>query len=51
VLGGEVVLLPQRMQALGIFDDLRGASLRGIRRIAGAEVAGRSRSKVSIRFI
>lgn len=42
VLGGEVALLPRRMQALGLFEALRNASLSGIRRAAGPDVAERA---------
>lgn len=42
VLGGEVILLSKRMQALDLFDPLREASLRGIGRACGPEVAARA---------
>jgi nitrite reductase/ring-hydroxylating ferredoxin subunit len=45
VLAGEVVLLSHQMRALGLFDQLRAASLRGIGRVAGPEVAERAASE------
>lgn len=41
LLAGDVVVLRGCMQALGLFDSLRGASLEGIRRAAGDQVADR----------
>ncbi|MGH0028590.1 MAG: Rieske 2Fe-2S domain-containing protein [Myxococcota bacterium] len=45
LLQGDVVLLRGCMQALGLFDALRGASLEGIRRAAGDETARRVESE------
>lgn len=44
VIRGEVIVLPQCMQALGYFDELKEASLAGIRQAVGEKKAARVRA-------